>query len=66
MAYNRVNYLKRIIEIQDITIDYQKTGATQLWIYEHIIKDRYLISFSTYNNYLCVPSPRTQLKNITC
>ena len=37
MAYNRENYLKRIIEIQEIVLEHQQRGVTQKW-YENVIK----------------------------
>jgi hypothetical protein len=52
MAYNRKNILKRIIEIQEITLTHTKRGTTQKWVYENLISPRYCISTATYNNYL--------------
>ena len=52
MAYNRKNLLKRIIDIQKITLEHKQKGSTQIWIYENLIKERYCISEATYNNYL--------------
>lgn len=52
MAYNRQNILKRIVDVQNLTIEQTSRGVTQVWVYEHIIYPRYLISLSTYNNYL--------------
>jgi hypothetical protein len=58
MGYNNTNILKKIVEIQDITIEYKKHGSSQKWIYENIIRDRFFISFATYNRYLGVPAKR--------
>lgn len=44
--------LKKIIEVQEITLREKRRGASQQWIYEHMIKDKYFISYSTYNRYL--------------
>lgn len=52
MAYSNYNLLRRIIEIQDLTLRYKSDGRTQTWIYRHIIAPEYYISWSTYNNYL--------------
>jgi hypothetical protein len=58
MAYNRINLLRRIVEIQDITLEHKKKGATQLWIYHNLIADRFKISISSYNRYLSLPAKR--------
>lgn len=52
MAYNRRNILKRIIEIQNLTLEHTSRGVTQVWVFEHIIQPRFFISVSTYYNYL--------------
>lgn len=53
MSYNRHNILKRIIEIQDITLEHTNKGVTQVWVYNNIIYPRFVISEKTYYNYLC-------------
>jgi len=58
MAYNRRNLFRKIVEIQEITLEHKQRGATQLWIYENIIADRFSISLSTYNRYLSVPAKK--------
>lgn len=63
MGYNRRNILKRIIEIQNITLEHTKRGATQKWVYENIIYPRFLISPATYNNYLAV-NAKAELKKL--
>lgn len=52
MAYNRRNYLERIVEIQKFVLEEQKNGATLRWIYKNKVYPRYRISYSTYYNYL--------------
>lgn len=52
MAYNGRNLLNKIIDIQDTVLREQKRGATQIWVYNNIIYPKYIISFSTFNNYL--------------
>lgn len=52
MAYNRKNYYKRIIEIQNITLEHTQKGVTQEWVYNNIIYPKYFISRATYYRYL--------------
>lgn len=52
MAYNRRNNLKRIVEIQNLTLEYKKKGCTLKWIFDNIISSRYFISKGTYSKYL--------------
>jgi hypothetical protein len=52
--YNNINLLRRIIEIQDITLEHKARGATQEWIYKNIIYPRYFISRPTYYRYLSI------------
>ena len=63
MAYNRKNLLKRIIEVQEITMREKDHGASQLWIYNNIIAGRFLISYATYNRYLTIAA-RKELKQL--
>lgn len=63
MAYNRHNLLKRIIEIQDVTLREKERGASQSWIYDNIIYERYMISRSTFNRYLGIAAKREIKKN---
>jgi len=58
MAYNRHNLLRRIIEIQNITLCEKQRGASQAWIYDNIIFERFKISRSTYNKYLGIAAKR--------
>jgi hypothetical protein len=52
MAYNRKNLLKKIINIQQITIEYEAKGVKKKWIFENLIQPNYNISYVTYYNYL--------------
>lgn len=63
MAYNKLNYYKRIIEIQEITLEKQKVGIPNTRIYKDYIKDRYLIADSTFKRYLAIPAKR-ELKKL--
>jgi len=58
MAYTKINRLKRIIEIQEIVLKYQKQGLTNKSIFELYIKDRYRISKRTFDEYLGIPAKR--------
>lgn len=63
MGYNRQNILKRIVEIQNITLEHTKCGVSQKWVYEHVVYPRFLISSSTYNGYLAV-NAKAELKKL--
>lgn len=52
MAYNRKYLLNRIIDIQKTTLEHKDKEASQKWIYENLIAEKYLISERTYYNYL--------------
>jgi len=58
MAFNKRNYLLRIIDIQNVTLEYKKKGVKQKWIFENLIEPNYHISLSTYNSYLSVNAKR--------
>lgn len=58
MASNRCFFLKRVILVQQITLQYKDRGATQKWIYENVIRDQFFISKSTYDNYLAINAKR--------
>lgn len=58
MAYNKKNYYKRIIEIQELTKQYQSIGLTNTSIYNNHIKHRYFICKRTFDEYLGVPAKR--------
>jgi len=58
MAYNRRNILKRIVEIQNLTLEHTSRGVTQVWVYEHIIRPRFVISVRTYYSYLNINAKR--------
>lgn len=61
MAYNRRNILKRIVEIQNLTLEHTSRGVTQVWVFEHIIQPRFVISIRTYYNFLSI-NAKTELK----
>ena len=62
MAYNNRNVLIKMARVQDIVLDYKRIGVTQLFVYEHYIRDTYCISYSTFNRWLAYPA-KQELKN---
>ncbi len=52
MAYDKRNLLLKIIEIQELVLREKKRGATQRWIYKHLVQERYFISRTTFDGYL--------------
>jgi hypothetical protein len=52
MAKISRNRLKRIVDIQDITLKYKKQGVTQKFIFENYIYPVYFITEVTYYRYL--------------
>jgi hypothetical protein len=52
MSYSSCNHLRKIIDIQNITLEYKAKGCTQEWIYQKLIKPTYNIGRSTYYKYL--------------
>lgn len=52
MAYNNTNLLHKIVDIQNITLDYKNKGSSQEWIYIKIIKPTFNVSRSTFYRYL--------------
>ena len=56
MAYNQKNKLKRIIEIQNLVLEYQKKGKKQIDCYWEQVYPRFLISYRLFNHYLNVPA----------
>ncbi|MDR2383300.1 MAG: hypothetical protein LBD76_05380 [Prevotellaceae bacterium] len=52
MAWNKEYLLRRIILIQNITLEHKAKGATQIWIYHNVIYPQFLISEPTFRSYL--------------
>ncbi|MBE9468994.1 MAG: hypothetical protein IMY72_11845 [Bacteroidetes bacterium] len=50
------NRLKRIVKIQNITLENTKKGVTQQWVYDNLIYPQFFISQSTYYEYLRIPA----------
>lgn len=62
MAYNNRNTLLKMVRVQDIVLAEKKKGVSQVFVYEHIIRDMFLISFSTFNRWLAYPA-KQELRN---
>jgi len=54
MGYSKENYWEKGRQIQKITVEYKKRGYFNEWIYKELIRPKYLISRSTFYNYLAV------------
>lgn len=52
MAYNNRNFLERVVDIQNITLEYKSKGCTQEWIFRMLIHPSFRISRGTYYKYL--------------
>jgi len=52
MPYNNSNHLSKVVDIQNITLQYKERGCSQEWIYKKMILPVYRISRSTYYKYL--------------
>ncbi len=63
MAYNRENLLRKIIEVQEIVLEHKKKYTPQIRIYELYIKEKFHISYSTFNEYIGIPA-KAQLKEL--
>lgn len=52
MARTSINFLKRVVEVQNITLENKRRGKTQEWTYNEIIYPRFFISKATFYAYL--------------
>ena len=51
-----------MIRVQDIVLAEKKKGVSQLYVYEHISRDTFLISYSTFNRWISYPA-KQELKH---
>jgi len=60
MAYNRENFLLRVLKMQKEVLEIQElhTGIPLAVIYRDYIQKKYNISYSTFNNWLSIPAGR--------
>lgn len=67
MAYNKKNYLQKVLKIQEITKEHQKKGATNVHIFREFIQPNFCISKRTFDEYLGIPAKREleKLNSIT-
>lgn len=63
MAYNRINLLTLMIDVQNITLQHTAQGVTQEYVYKNIIFPTYRISRRTYYSYLST-SAKSDLRKI--
>lgn len=63
MAYNRINLLKKILEIQVIYLHYRDKGCTGKFIHNTYIAPNYHITQRTLSTYLNV-NPRKELRKV--
>lgn len=63
MAYNKKNFLERVLTVQNITLEHKRCGVSQEWVYLNIIYPTYLISRTTYYSYLGC-NAKAELKKI--
>jgi len=54
----RLNFLRKVVAIQNITLAHTQKGITQAFVYRTIIYPQYFISRSTYYSYLAYPAKR--------
>lgn len=59
----RINYLKKVREIQNITLEHTMRGASQKWVYDNYIKESYFISLGTFYMYMGINAKR-ELKEL--
>lgn len=63
MAYNRKNYLKRVLTIQEIALHYRAQGLFFKEIYHLYVEKQYGISKRTFDNYMGI-NARKELKEL--
>lgn len=61
---SRLNYLRRVVAIQNITLAYTQKGISQEVVYRTVIYPQFFISRSTYYSYLACPAKR-ELRQLT-
>lgn len=45
-----------MVRVQDIVLEQKRHGVSQVYVYENMIRDTYLISYSTFNRWLAYPA----------
>jgi hypothetical protein len=55
---DRLNYLRKVVEVQNITLEHINRGCTQIWVYKKIIYPRFFISLNTFYRWLGEPAKK--------
>ena len=63
MAYNRENFLKKVLKVQEIALHYSKQGLFFKEIYHLHIENQYDICKRTFDSYLGI-NARKQLREL--
>jgi hypothetical protein len=63
MAYNRENYLKNVLKVQEIVLHYRKQDLFFKEIFHKYIEQQFNISKRTFDSYLGI-NARKQLKEL--
>lgn len=63
MAYNRRNYLKKVLKVQQITLEHRARGLYFKEIFHKYIENQFDICQRTYESYLGV-NAKKQLKDL--
>jgi hypothetical protein len=50
--YAKINYLKKVAEVQNITLEHTRRGISQAWVYRNVIYPRFFISLKTFYRWL--------------
>jgi alpha-amylase/alpha-mannosidase (GH57 family) len=63
MAYNRENFLTRVLEIQELVLQYRKKGLFFKEIFHQHVEKQFHISKRTFDEYLGI-NAKKQLKEL--
>jgi len=58
MAFNKANFLEKVLAVQTVYLEYSAKGSTDKWIFENLIEKNFFISKRTFYNYLTIPASR--------
>lgn len=65
MAYNNLNYLKRVKKVCDVFQKHYIEGiTTQIGVYREFIEPYFFISEQTFRSYLSEPSVNARIKEL--
>lgn len=66
MAYYRINFLKTVIDIQEIVSNYKHKGVSQKWVYDNVIDapgSHFHITYCTFRKYMTI-NAKAELKKL--